>query len=261
MAQLIEEFIEKSAQAETDKEIFAIFLHALETLGYNRVVYSFVTDHPTASRRAGHGIKCNFPKSWMRHYLKKNYIDIDPVILNILQTRNPFTWQSLIDSGFANKAQAKILHEAEKAGLHHGVGIPLHGPRGEVAGLGVASSKYVKNLTIDRQLLATLQLLSEQFHLVHMELCTKEVDINALDIRFSKREMEIFKWWAADKSAMEIGAILACKEATVRFHIRNIYYKLEVNSRVHAVAKAIRLGLISPDVLNVEQAAVAKRAL
>jgi DNA-binding CsgD family transcriptional regulator len=43
-----------------------------------------------------------------------------------------------------------------------------------------------------------------------------------------------------------IADILMIKHSTVRFHIKNIFHKLEVNERTLAVVKAIKLGLITP---------------
>lgn len=41
------------------------------------------------------------------------------------------------------------------------------------------------------------------------------------------------------------GQILACKESTVNFHVSNILRKFDVPTRVAAVIKAIRYGMLA----------------
>ncbi|TFY88922.1 LuxR family transcriptional regulator [Pseudomonas kairouanensis] len=56
-------------------------------------------------------------------------------------------------------------------------------------------------------------------------------------------ELEILRWAAEGKTVWEISQIRATSEATVKFHLRNIYGKLEVSNRVQAMNEAVRRGL------------------
>lgn len=56
-------------------------------------------------------------------------------------------------------------------------------------------------------------------------------------------ELEILRWAAEGKTVWEISQIRATSEATVKFHLRNIYAKLEVTNRVQAMNEAARQGL------------------
>ena len=60
----------------------------------------------------------------------------------------------------------------------------------------------------------------------------------------SKREKEVLKELGKGKSYKRVGDSLFISEDTVRVHIRNIYRKLEVNSKAEAVAKAYRARLL-----------------
>lgn len=44
-------------------------------------------------------------------------------------------------------------------------------------------------------------------------------------------ELEILRWASEGKTVWEISQIRATSEATVKFHLRNIYGKLEVTNR------------------------------
>lgn len=63
-------------------------------------------------------------------------------------------------------------------------------------------------------------------------------------IKLTTREQEVLLWCAHAKSSWEIGLILDCKESTVNFHISNILRKFNVSTRVGAVIKALRYGML-----------------
>jgi LuxR family maltose regulon positive regulatory protein len=65
-----------------------------------------------------------------------------------------------------------------------------------------------------------------------------------MPISLSAREMEVLKLIAEGKSNQEISAQLYLALNTVKRHAYNIYAKLEVKKRTHAVSKARQLGLI-----------------
>lgn len=64
------------------------------------------------------------------------------------------------------------------------------------------------------------------------------------------REREILLWAAEGKSDPVIAEILGISHSTVRFHIKNIFRKFEVNERTLAVVKAIKMRLISPSYIG-----------
>ncbi|NVZ20432.1 response regulator transcription factor [Pseudomonas costantinii] len=56
-------------------------------------------------------------------------------------------------------------------------------------------------------------------------------------------ELEILRWASEGKTVWEISQIRDTSEATVKFHLRNIYGKLDVTNRVQAMNEAARQGL------------------
>ncbi len=63
----------------------------------------------------------------------------------------------------------------------------------------------------------------------------------------TQRELEVLQHIAAGKSDRAIGERLHISEHTVRSHIKNLYRKLGVSSRAHAVAKALTEGIIATE--------------
>ncbi len=64
------------------------------------------------------------------------------------------------------------------------------------------------------------------------------------EIKVTEREREILEELSRGSSYQQIGAALFISVDTVRYHIRNIYRKMQVHSQSEAVAKALRRGLI-----------------
>ncbi|AMN81982.1 MULTISPECIES: response regulator transcription factor [Pseudomonas] len=67
--------------------------------------------------------------------------------------------------------------------------------------------------------------------------------INLAGKSLTRTELEILRWASEGKTVWEISQIRATSEATVKFHLRNIYGKLEVSNRVQAMNEAARKGL------------------
>ena len=63
-------------------------------------------------------------------------------------------------------------------------------------------------------------------------------------LELSKRELEILSLLAQGHSNQEIAGKLFVSLSTVKTHIQNLFYKLEVKRRTQAVEKAKRLNLI-----------------
>ena len=64
----VEEFIIATNEAKSQEEVFQIFCNALAEFGFDRVVFSLLTDHPSIDKRAGHGVMSNYPADWMDYY-------------------------------------------------------------------------------------------------------------------------------------------------------------------------------------------------
>lgn len=71
-----------------------------------------------------------------------------------------------------------------------------------------------------------------------------ESSTSKLVVVLTEREAQVVKLLMKGNSNDEIGHALSISERTVRFHLRNVFAKLDVDNRVQAVSKAIQLGLI-----------------
>lgn len=65
--------------------------------------------------------------------------------------------------------------------------------------------------------------------------------------QLTNREVQLLSWMVEGYSNKAIAQQLFISENTVKYHIKNIFQKLEVQNRTEAVAFALREGLISLD--------------
>jgi DNA-binding CsgD family transcriptional regulator len=247
----IEEFIESTNLARSPQEVSTLFGNALRSLGFDRFCYSLITAHPSLGLDAGHGIAENYPDDWMSYYKANGYERIDPVPRYGYTTSNPFTWDLVTQTRKLGREEKRVMSEAKDAGLLDGLAVPLCGHNGELAGVGVASS--VGGVRADANLLGKIRALSYQFHLAYTELMKKNdlaAPINPAKVHLSGREKEILLWAAEGKSDAVIAEIIGVSHATVRFHMNNIFKKLQANERTLATVKAIRHGLILPSCIG-----------
>lgn len=69
-------------------------------------------------------------------------------------------------------------------------------------------------------------------------------DEHGRSVRLTPREQEVLYYCAHAKTSWEIGRILGCEASTVNYHVGNILRKFSVCTRVAAVIKALRYGLL-----------------
>lgn len=238
----IRDFIERSNRATSKRELFGLLEQAALDEGFDSFAYGmFGPDRSPASvEDRSHVMKLNFPEDWVAHYFEQGYQDHDPVVAYIPASLMSFTWDEIPARFDLRPKQRRVLAEARDAGLKRGVSCPVHGPRGSVAILSFASSDD----GIDpRAHIARLQPISAQFHLAHSELIEAPRPEGPM-VELTARERECLAWVAQGKSSWDIGQILGITEFTVSYHVKKAMRKLGSGSRIVAVVKAIRLGLI-----------------
>lgn len=247
MAAMIDfmQYIEKTNTAKNAEDIFTHFEQALGKLGFDLVLMSLMTDHQSIGKEAGHGIMRNYSEDWMKYYTEKGYAEIDPVRKQVMLTTHPFLWDKLNSASLYTREEKNMMFEAHDAGLKCGIGLGVHGNNREIAGFGFASSDGTAE--INKNTLSLVKALASQFHTAYTEherrfgqgLPPKRVNV-------TDEEKQILYLMMMGKSNSVIADILRINTHSVDYHIRNIFSKLDANTRTYAVVKAIRYGLINP---------------
>ena len=235
----VSSFIERSLELDDPDLLFQSYLYALSEFGIDRVLYSALRNTPQADTTVP-GISHCYPEDWIAHYVANDYVGLDPVRQYGMCTRHAFTWDHMLTTSDLAPRQTLLMHEAEDAGLKNGVALAFHGPLGEVYGVGMASSE--NNPDVERHL-KSIEVMSTQFHVLFSSLYERDCVVSGSQL--TPREREIIKWCAVGKSNWAISQILGISEHGVDFHIRNILRKLDADTRVTAVVKALHYGMIA----------------
>ena len=241
----IAEFIEKSNAAETPEDIFSLFCSAVAEFGYDRVAFAAVTLAAQEALAKGNlrpVVANNYPDDWVNHYVDKRYQEIDPVFLLTPGKGAPFLWDDIVKQEPLSSRQQNLFNESKEAGLHDGVTVPVHGPRGASYAVSLATDHRACDSTSH---FGTLQILATQFLLAYSQIAHEPAE-SGRSLHLTERERECLTWTARGKSAWAISEIIGVSEHTVTFHLKGVMRKLDTANRVAAVVAAVRLGLILP---------------
>jgi DNA-binding CsgD family transcriptional regulator len=184
---------------------------------------------------------CNhsFKTEWIDTYISNSYAHIDPVLKRAHVLKHAFQWDFTREDYIHNE-QHKFIESAMDFGLQSGVTCSLPVPNKTtqqiiVGTLGnVDTSRYgvAKNaLTV---LLPVFQLSFD---------IAKEGDASDQP-RFTNMEHKVLVWASKGKGVWEISTLLNISQSTVKFHLQNVYKKLNVNNRTYAITKAVKFGLL-----------------
>jgi LuxR family maltose regulon positive regulatory protein len=100
------------------------------------------------------------------------------------------------------------------------------------------------NLTVEAQSFIKTVLQTSNSSGSNTPVSTAEIAALAESASISPREQEVLRLLCEGHSNREIAVKLSVSESTVKTHVGNIYYKLNVNSRIHAVTRAKELKLV-----------------
>lgn len=179
-----------------------------------------------------------YPEKWTSHYLRSRYQLIDPVIVQALQSPEPFQWGIGLPSPFNSPAQQQLLDEASQFGIRLGFTVPIHDGHGPVAALTFAAEQRSQQFeTCVSSNARVLQLMAMYFHALVRRKLSDERGIDGIPL--SPREFECLQWAAQGKSAWEIGCILGISRHTVASYLDNAKEKLGVRTIVQAATRLV----------------------
>ena len=178
-----------------------------------------------------------WPKAWVRYYLKSGLVDSDP-ILNALQVcRSAFSFSDIRrDQQFSNLDRAMVRAAAEH-GWARGLAVPVArgGTRfGLVTLIG-------RGEEFEQSQRAYLCLISECL-LTRIRSLGPEV-VYVAPAGMSRREIEAARLVALGFSDEEIGAKLGISASTAHHHVERARGHLKARTRAHMAALCVSLGI------------------
>ncbi|MBR0766524.1 LuxR family transcriptional regulator [Bradyrhizobium japonicum] len=232
MHRTFQNFIDLLASSETTADLTKAMTAAANDLDLSCFAYLALPTKWGGKPR----LISTYPVAWTSHYLRSRYELVDPVIVQALQTVEPFQWGLGIQSGRMISIQRQLLDEAAEFGIRVGFTIPIHDGRGAIAALTFATSlrrPAFENFVRSQGRL--LQLMAIDFHAHVRSKLGNDYEVAGTPL--SPREFECLEWASQGKSAWETGRILGISRNTVASYLANAKQKLGVRTVVQAVKR------------------------
>jgi DNA-binding NarL/FixJ family response regulator len=112
-----------------------------------------------------------------------------------------------------------------------------------VRALKAGATGYLLKSSLRTEMLDAIHNVHRGRRHVHRDVAA-EIALHVVDESLSDREAEVLRLVAVGKANKEIAHALSLSEETVKAHLKNIFAKLDVADRTHAVTVAARRGII-----------------
>ena len=182
---------------------------------------------------------------WQQRYFEKQYVLIDPVVVEGSKAVLPFDWEELSTEDPAVRA---FFVDASGYGVGgNGISVPVRNRRG-VFSLVSFSSNHSKEEWAEYKArnMSKLQLMSvliDSAASINLRLPTAPVSL-------SKREEQCLIWAARGKTYQDIAEILNLSFGSVKSYLDTARHKLNCINLTHAVAVAVATGVIPAKALK-----------
>ncbi|MDO8682550.1 MAG: LuxR family transcriptional regulator [Armatimonadota bacterium] len=238
------ELIDLLSKADTVEAIHSACSSLCDQFGFDRFQYG--ARIPTSFVKPYFIFISSYQKEWRARYLAERYMSIDPAVSHCATHLTPISWEQMAPQEKDNPLIRRFMGEAREFGLNSGVSFPVHSPQGESAMLSLASNQA------DNRTKSQIQTAMPFIHLftAHLHESVRKVfEQQVLPLKrvsLTEREQQCLLWTAEGKTTWETSQILRVSERTIVFHLQNASQKLNVVNRQQAVARAVSLGLITP---------------
>lgn len=180
-----------------------------------------------------------WPTEWSHRYFSNGYVHHDPTVRLVSRGSVPFLWSELGGFHAPSKMGRRVMDEAADFGLREGLTLAFSTPDAQVVGFSIAGDQMVLG-PLDR---LSLQLFAAYAFCCAISLSARQSD--RLPIALSARQKEVLRWASEGLTVSEIGDRMKVSCHTADMHLRLARDRLGVASSLHAVAEAIRRGLIT----------------
>ena len=235
MATKFDRFLKELGQATQLDQIQGLIVALRDMLEIDHTVYHWVS---TEGEQYGFG---TYDPKWVQHYVDKDYLRIDPVVIGCFQRFHPVDWKRL---DWSSKAARAFREDAIANGIgNQGFSIPIRGPNGQFALFTVShscSDEEWASFTNKSQ--RNLILIA---HYLNQKALEIEKDRKPEPARpLSPREVDALTFLAMGYGRGQVAEMLSISEHTLRAYIESARFKLGAINTTHAVARALNEGLI-----------------
>jgi DNA-binding CsgD family transcriptional regulator len=183
-----------------------------------------------------------FSNELSHKYITGRYYENSSVCQAMLASWLPQHWQTSWDRdtlGRGRRSMQLVKSYGYLDGWTTGV---YHKSHSALSAFTFAGRKAEKNRRTEAFLSCLSPHFAESLRGIYGSRFIKQKAMKRLKV--TKREVEVLKWLAQGKSTWEVSVILNRSESVIKYHVTNLMEKLYAQNRSHAVAIALRQGLI-----------------
>ncbi|WP_375055596.1 LuxR C-terminal-related transcriptional regulator [Zobellella sp. DQSA1] len=205
-----------------------------DTLSKELGISSMVAGRVCRYTKVETGYFFGISEEWSRLYIENNYSMVDPVFNLSIRSSVPFLWATAYSRAGHNSNE--FIQRARDFSLMEGI---CYAPKdySMVADTTVVSLGNGKT-PLDRM---QVEIIKHLIPHIAETLMRPSLWNNP---RLTPKEIEVIKWCAHGKSYWEISLVMSISERTVKFHMNNIFKKLDVLNKAQAVARCMSLGYV-----------------
>lgn len=216
----------------TDEEKFhELILDLSDYLGFEYTLYCFMKTAYKSDNYV-HFVNLTYPAEWLKEYHRKNFIEHDPVRVELelmleKEGAGSFIYWDKFDRQIS-EGEKRVIKRRNEYGFKYGCSVFDNNESKEFSFLITLGSE--KNIPDKRTEIIMSMIIS------HLAVVRKKLNILQLISSLSSRERTVAEWLSKGKTNSEIADILEISESTVKYHITNLFLKLQVANRSQAVA-------------------------
>lgn len=233
--------------AQRGEDVAPIALAMVRSFGFDGFWYG-ISMSLRPSQETRNFLYSTWPESLTQIYDQRAYVEVDPRIQDIVTSVVPVVWDQSTYRGRSREVDA-FLDVLQSYGVGSGVMCSLRDHRGCLAVLSLSSAESlideVRQFTLERHM-GDILLFQRYFHDLFVAGALNALVPPHLEgAKLSRRERECLSMAARGLTGEDIGLKLGLSIRTVQSHFDSMRSKLAAANRQEAIAKAIRLGIIS----------------
>jgi len=225
--------IHECANVEDPAGLEAVVVSLQREIGIDGCILGFKESYDTCLVENSSIVSYGISGEWLQLYKSQRLDALDPVAQEAFEFQQPLPWAEVYrKSAFDSR---NFISLSQDFRLLDGMSCANKSNR-------FSRGATCVSVTSERWL-SSSQLNVLHFILPHLNEAIAQPMLWAKP-EMTFREKEILDWVKIGKSSWEISVILSVSERTVKFHLNNVYKKLDVHCRAQAIARAFKLGVI-----------------
>jgi DNA-binding CsgD family transcriptional regulator len=235
------EVISCAVSCETENDLVGCAEHLKKILPFESAACSLASISPQKTITPISIVNINYPDEWIGLYVQNQYHEQDPIYLENFKYFQLQEWRQTYRR---HKAPKEFLSTAEDFGLRNGYTTGNRNSSGDVGSLLSLSGACIE---YGERSETILDVVLPHFHQALLKIAERQGHRRSSPKILTPKQLEVLRWVGRGKSNWDISRILNLSANTIKFHLTEIFRRLDAVSRTQAVAIALERKMIELD--------------